>query len=295
MMCRYKDSSGQTVYSDQPPSPSDASSSVDVIRNGVLVKSEPAKEENPHAQAKGYIKDARKHIPKALVYIEYIEYLRSTDPVRYQAYLREIMANDPKAYVGLTKAGLFQPLKPHQRLSNMMDGGVGVVGDLFAGRSGSGGAVTYAEKTLADYMKKDRFLPDVLGAKATTLPEKIPHYSGTRLGQWSKMEDAKMAKMAKTGKQLQAALAGRPVLNAASTATTRVSGPVLDAMIGTLDPAVYAGFSATIGFVKLKNDLEKRGINLDLDEELYVQKYLAQGNIEEIKNIIREAALRSYK
>jgi len=292
MMYRYKDSSSQTVYSDQPPSPSDASSSVDVIRNGVLVKSEPAKEENPHAQAKGYIKDARKHIPKALVYIEYIEYLRSTDPVRYQAYLREIMANDPKAYVALTKAGLFQPLKPHQRLSNMMDGGVGVVGDLFAGRSGSGGAVTYAEKTLADYMKKDRFLPDVLGAKATTLPEKIPHYSGTRLGQWSKMEDAKMAK---TGKQLQAALAGRPVLNAASTAATRVGGPVLDAMIGALDPAVYSGFSATIGFVKLKNDLGKRGIILNPDEELYVQKYLAQGNIEEVKNIIREAALRSHK
>ena len=292
MMYRYKDSLGQTVYSDQPPSPSDASSSVDVIRNGVLVKSEPAKEENPHAQAKGYIKDARKHIPKALVYIEYIEYLRSTDPVRYQAYLREIMANDPKAYVGLTKAGLFQPLKPHQRLSNMMDGGVGVVGDLFAGRSGSGGAVTYAEKTLADYMKKDRFLPDVLGAKATTLPEKIPHYSGTRLGQWSKMEDAKMAK---TGKQLQAALAGRPVLNAASTATTRVSGPVLDAMIGTLDPQVFSGGAAIFGPEAYRKKLMEKGIEPDVDEMLLLRGYFAGNDWEAVRNVGREAALRSKK
>lgn len=71
MLYRYKDISGQTVYSDRPPLPTEASTSVDVIKKGVVVSSAPATD-NGHAQAKGLIKDAQKHIPKALVYIEYI-------------------------------------------------------------------------------------------------------------------------------------------------------------------------------------------------------------------------------
>jgi hypothetical protein len=291
MMYRYKDSSGQTVYSDRPPSPGEARSSVDVIRNGAVVKSELAREENPHAQAKGYIKDARKHIPKALVYIEYIEYLRKHNPARYQAYMHELMTNDPKSYTTLVRAGLFRPLQPHQRLSNVMDAGVGLMDDLFAGRSGAGTALTFAEKTLVDYMKKDGFMPNVLGSPST-LPKVVPQYSNTRLGQWSKMEDAKMAK---TGKELQAALAGRPVLNAAASAATRVGGPVLDAMIGALDPQMVPGVAATFGFEKYKKDLANRGISLDGEEELYLRQYLASGNWEAARNLIKEAILRTKK
>ena len=80
MLYKYKDGSGQAVYSDQPPSASDASSPVVVIRNGVVVDTISAKRDDPYAKAKGYISDAKKHIPKALVYVEYIEYLRKNNP-----------------------------------------------------------------------------------------------------------------------------------------------------------------------------------------------------------------------
>ncbi len=291
MMYRYKDSAGQTVYQDRPPSASEAVSAVDVLSSGVLIKTEPAKQD-PHAQAKGYIKDARKHIPKVLVYIEYIEYLRTTNPARYQAYLRQIMANDPKTHATLMRAGLFQPLKPYQRLSNMFDASVGAMGELFAGRSGAGAAASYAEKTLVDYMKKDRFMPDVLGAKASTLPKEVAHYSNTRLGQWSKMEDVKVANASKL---LQTTLTSRPVLNAAATAATKVSGPVLDAMIWALDPQTAPGILATAGLDAYVKNLEAKGIILDGDEVLYLRGHLARKDWEAARNLVREAALRSGK
>ena len=75
MTYRYKDASGQTIYSDRPPAASEASSSVEVFRGGKFVSLAPAQEQNAHAEAKGHINDARKHIPKALVYVDYIEYL----------------------------------------------------------------------------------------------------------------------------------------------------------------------------------------------------------------------------
>ena len=125
----------------------------------------------------------------------------------------------------MVKAGIYQPLKIEKRLMNVMEASIGTLADVISGKSGLSNAVNYAEKTLVEYMKQDRFLPaDVLGSKTSTLPEQVVNYSNTRLGQWSKMEDAKIAK---TRKQLQAALSGTPVLNAASTAATRVGGPVL--------------------------------------------------------------------
>ena len=292
MMYRYKDGNGQSVYSDRPPAAWEVSSSVEVIKNGVVVSSGPARKDS-HAQAKGYIKDARKHIPKALVYVEYIEYLRKMNPARYTAYVRELAKSDPKSHANLLKAGLFQPLKAHQRLSNLMDAGVMTVGDLFAGRSGYAGAVTLAEKTLVDYMKKDGFSPpDVLGSKASTLPRTVPQYSTTRLGQWSKMQDVRAAKAAK---QAQAALAGRPVLAAGAKAATRVGGPVIDAMIGAIDPNVFAGASALIGVNRIKTALQKKGVSLDLEEVDAIRRHLANGNIEAAKNVAREATLRSGK
>lgn len=291
MMYRYRDDKGQLVYSDRMPAPSEASSPVEFISNGMVVKKEAAPK-SPYDEAKGYIGDARKHIPKVLVYIDYIEYLRKNNPVRYHAYMLDIKKNDPKTFITLTQAGIFQPLQPHQRLSNLMDTSVYAMGDLFAGRSGSRTATTYAEKTLTDYMKKDGFTPgNVLGSKATTLPQQVPTYSNTRLGQWSKKESERLAKISKEAK---AVTSGRPLLKAASTTATRVGGPVLDVMIGALDPQMVPGIASTIGFVKYKKDLEAKGIYL-YEEEIYLRQYLASGNWEAARNLVKEAALRSAK
>ncbi|CAN7328836.1 hypothetical protein [Acidovorax sp. LjRoot117] len=291
MMYFYKDKNGHPVYSDRMPSPNETTSPVTVTLNGIVVKTESAPK-SPHDEAKGYIADARKHIPKTIAYIDYVEYLRKNNPVRYHQYIMDIKKNDPKTFVKLTQARIFQPLQPHQRLSNMLDAGTSVLGDLFAGRSSTGTAATYAEKTLTDYMKKDGFIPgSVLGNKATTLPEKIPTYSNTRLGQWSQKESERLAKASKAA---QTAVSGRPVLTAAGTAATRVGGPVLDAMIGALDPQMVPGIAATAGFAKYKKNLEAKGIFL-YEDELYLRQYLASGNWEAARNLIREAALRSKK
>jgi len=287
MTYRYKDASGQTIYSDRPPAASEASSSVEVFRGGKFVSHAPAQARNAHAEAKGYINDARNHIPKALVYVEYIEYLMKMYPGRYQAFVQEIKKSDPKSYANLKMAGLFQPLKPHQRLSNLMDAGVVMVGDLFAGRSGYAGAVTLAEKTLVDYMKKDGALPpDVLGSKASTLPRTVPNYSSSKLGQWSRQQDAQMAQAAK------ATLGGKPLLNAGARAATRVTGPVLDAMIGALDPQVMQGITA-IHFEKYLRDLSAKGIEIDLDARLILRGHMARGEWEAARNIVRDAAITS--
>lgn len=146
------------------------------------------------------------------MYVEYIEFLMKMHPGRYTAYVQQIKKTDPKSYANLKMAGLFQPIKAHQRLSNLMDAGVVMVGDLFAGRSGYAGAVTLAESTLVDYMKKDGALPpSVLGTQASTLPRNVPNYSNTRLGQWSRQQDAQVAQASKAA---QATLGGKALLNA---------------------------------------------------------------------------------
>lgn len=290
MLYKYKDGSGQTVYSDQPPSASETSSPIAVIRNGVVVDTVSAKKDDPYAKAKGYISDAKKHIPKALVYVEYIEYLRKNNPGRYIAFVQELAKNDPKSYANLQKAGLFQPLKAHQRLSNLIDSSVAVGGDLFAGKSGFSGITTLAEKTLVGYMKKDGFIPpDVLGSKATTLPKTVPQYSNTRLGQWSKMQDAQIAKLSK---ETQRALAGKPVLAAGATAATRVGGPVLDVMIRALDPQVFSGFSAIFGTANYIKESGEKGIHFTDEERVFLRGHFARSDWEAIRNLTREAALR---
>jgi hypothetical protein len=82
------------------------------------------------------------------------------------------------------------------------------------------------------------------------------------------------------------------VLNAASTAATRVGGPVLDVMIGALDPQVFAGVSAIAGAEMIDKNLRKRGIILDDDEKYLLPRYIANQQWEEIRNVMREAALR---
>lgn len=291
-MYRYRDEKGQLVYSDRMPTASEASALVDVISNGMVVKQETALKSS-HDEAKGYIGDARKHIPKIIVYIDYIEYLRKNNPVRYQAYMLDIKKNDPKTFITLTQARVFQPLQPHQRLSNLMDASVAAMGDLFTGRSGFNTATTYAEKTLVEYMKKDGFTPgNVLGSKATTLPKQVPAYSNTRLGQWSKNESERLAKISK---EALATTSGRPVLKAASTTATRVGGPILDVMIGALDPQMVPGIAATFGLDSYIRKLSAKGIILDDEEKLHLRGHLARSDWEAARNLVREAALRAAK
>jgi hypothetical protein len=287
----YKDSAGNTVFSDRPPPPGESSSPVGVSTNGGKVTGTLADQhENGHAEARGHIKDARKHIPKALAYVDYIEYLIKMHPGRYTAYVHEIKKTDPKSYAALKQAGLFQPLKAHQRLSNLMDSGVVMVGDLFAGRSGYAGAVTLAESSLVDYMKKDGALPpSVLGSQASTLPRNVPNYSNTRLGQWSRQQDAQIAQASKAA---QATLGGKPLLNAGAKAAGRVGGPVVDVLIGALDPQVMQGVVA-IRFEKYLRDLSTKGIEIDLEVRPILRGHMVRGEWDAARSIIRDAAAHS--
>ena len=238
MHYRYTNSSGQVTFSDTMPV-SAGKMQVDVIENGKVIKTI---DNDPYADSKSYINITKKHIPKTLVYIEYLEYLMMGDRRRFDNLLEEMKRKDPKTYEKLHKAGLFRKLTTEKRLSNALDLTVGVFDEVFlAGKPGTAVA-TWTEKTLTDFMKKDGFLPpDVLGDKATTLPKHVPRYSSSRLAQWSRQEDARLVQVMKTTQKM---VSERPVLNASATALSRLSGSLLSFGIAALDPEAVSGVSA---------------------------------------------------
>lgn len=283
-MYRYTNSSGQVTYSDTMPV-SAGKLQVDVIENGKVIKTISS---NPYDDAKSYINISKKHIPKTLVYIEYIEYLMKHNPVRYHTFVEEMKLKDVQTYAKLHKAGLFGALNTGQRLSNALDLTVGVFDEVFlTGKPGTA-AVKWSEKTLTDYMKKDGFLPrDVLGSKATTLPQHVPHYSSSRLGQWSQAEDVKAVAAAKA---TQKALGGRPVLTAAGTAASRVGGAVLGIGIEMLNPEVANSAGREVLRRNAKNLYEK-GV---IDEIGWArsQELLSQGKYVEMQRLMTDATNR---
>ena len=118
-----------------------------------------------YKRAKGYIGDAQKHIPKAHIYLDYLEYLRDHKPGQFQKVMKELKKADPQTYITLQRYQIFRPISRAERMTNTLNASV----ELFKGNV-SKAATKWFESTLTSMMKKDGFLPlDVLGTKATTL------------------------------------------------------------------------------------------------------------------------------
>ena len=67
---KWQDASGRTIYSDRMPATNAHTGSVANIRNG---KATEVSTGPSHSDVKSGIKAAAKHIPKAQIYLDYIE------------------------------------------------------------------------------------------------------------------------------------------------------------------------------------------------------------------------------
>jgi hypothetical protein len=108
---------------------------------------------------------------------------------------------------------------------------------LVAEAATGGTAERWMESTLKGMMKRDRWpgYVDVLGDKATTLPEEKPTYSQSRLGQYLKEHDPRVARAAKDAVKAREA-AETELRMAKLKGPVRVGNLILDAMIQELDP-----------------------------------------------------------
>jgi hypothetical protein len=119
-------------------------------------------------------------------------------------------------------------------------------------------------KSFKEYKRLDDILltpgpkPDVLDTRGRIVPQKEVTYSDSRLGQYNKVEDPKLAKAgAESEKAALKAKAG--LTKSLGAAVSRALGPFLDVVIAPLDPAVAESAGTQVLRAKL-NKLEQLGI-----------------------------------
>ena len=250
---------------------------------------EPQDEPYKHSETKSMIAEARKRIPKMVDYLNYLEYLRNHRPLQLDRVLKELQAEDPQTWLKLQKYPLFRPLRDTQLGLKAGEKNLTAAVGLASGNF-MGSAEKWFEGSVNAMMKRDRWGPyaDVsLGARASTLPPpKSPTYSNSRLGQYLKVEDARLATATKeVAKELEAS---RSALRAAkATAFTRVAGPLVDVGVALLDPEVGRSVGNEVLRVKARR-LYERGV---IDEEQWAetQNLLSQGKYVEMQKLMSDA------
>jgi hypothetical protein len=238
--------------------------------------------------AEGLIREAQKRIPKMVDYLNYLEYLRHSSPLRLDRVLQQLKEEDLEAWVKLQKYPQFRPL--HQSALGLkaaekhLAAGVGLATGKF-----TGSVEKWMETSVRDLMKRDRWgeHADVLGGKATTLPgPKPPTYSKSRLGQYLKEEDARLLKAAKAAaKEVELSQAGLRAARAG--AITRVGATGLDFLLAAMDPNVAMSVGQDALHTRARK-LYERGV---IDEEQWseTQQLLASGKYVEMKKLMDDA------
>ncbi len=243
-----------------------------------------------HQRTKRLIKEAQKRIPKFVDYLNYLDYLRTNSPIKFDRVMRELQRQDPQTWIKLQKYPQFRPLKEMivgvKAGNNLIGAGIGL-----AGGNITGSTEKWMENTLTDLMKRDRFGPyaDVLGSKASTLPVKTEKFSQSRLGQYMKTETAAAAKAsAQSAKELAGA---QSALRAAKgTAVVRVMGPLVDLGIALLNPEIASGVATEILRRKTQKLYEK-GV-IDVEQWDQVNQLMNQGKYAEVQQFLNQATNR---
>lgn len=230
---RQTDANGQVTFTDQPSEGAGGVESMSV--DGRRIPSSKADSKNTHEEVSQYIKHTQKYVPKAREYFEYIEFLRNYSPSRYRLMLEALKREDKEAYVKLLLHPQFRPFQETALGWRATERNVTAAAGLVTGKF-TGSVEKWLETTVQEMMKQQRWggYADVLGSKATTLPTKTVEYSNSRLGQWSKTEDARLVRAARDSAK-QAEFARSSLRAARGAAVTRVFGPMVDVGIAALD------------------------------------------------------------
>jgi hypothetical protein len=152
-----------------------------------------------------------------------------------------------------------------------------------------GSVEKWMESTLQNLMRRDRWGPyaDVLGSKASTLPGNTATYSNSRLGQYLKVEDARLAAAAKAAAK-EAELAQAGMRAARGAAITRPMGPLVDLGIAALNPEN----ATAVTNILLRRRLDtaaRRNPAIDIDTPAYEQArtMLSQGRYGELDKFLK--------
>jgi hypothetical protein len=253
-MYKWVDQDGKVNISDQPPPPGTLSEDKAFRDNNC--KGEVCTMPVPYEDTKKIIKEVQKRVPKLLDYLDALDYLRNRAPLQFAKALEELKKVNPEAWMKLQAYPQMQPLKASFLVDKSLESAV----SLFASQlptpsAGKGGAAVFDSviKETQILMKRDgypyadgalnkpmgEFYVDSKG-KAVIPPER--EYSNSRLGQYMKEEDPRLAKAgAASQKALQEA--NRGVVKSAGAAVGRVGGPFLDLGLAALDPEAGRSFA----------------------------------------------------
>jgi hypothetical protein len=276
---------GTVEYTDVPS----GAGSVSPVRPGAS-GTQPASEQSAydHKQTEKLIKEAQSRIPKVVDYLNYLDYLRHNSPIRFDHAMRQLRLEDPEAWMKLQRYPQFRPLREtalgFKAGTNVMAAGIGLATGKF-----TGSVEKWMESTLQNLMRRDRWGPyaDVLGSKASTLPGNTATYSNSRLGQYLKVEDARLAAAAKAAVK-EAELAQAGMRAARGAAITRPMGPLVDLGIAALNPEN----ATAVTNILLRRRLDtaaRRNPAIDIDTPAYEQArtMLSQGRYGELDKFLK--------
>lgn len=290
---RIVDKDGQVTFSDRPAGGDGAS--VQPWKPGDAGKGRseaaPAKAQADYDTARQDIALARKHIPNLAQYLEYLDYLRHHSPLRFDRLMKELQHDDPQVWLKLQKYPQFQPLSRALGMARAGESRLALATGIATGNYG-GSMAKWAESTLKDLMKRDGYYADVLGAKASTLPQPPKRvYSASRLGQYMAAEVPRQeAAATAAAKDLQKAREG--MRTGAATAFSRVGGTILDVEIAALDPER----ASSVGVILLRRRIDAMvGSGALSSDDEQPRQLLSQGKYVELKKYLDDAQSQFLK
>lgn len=240
-----------------------------------------------HKQVKDLIKEVQKRVPKINDYLEYVDYLRSHSPIRFDRVMGDLRRTDPETWLKLQKHPQFRPLRESalglKAAEKHLSAGIG-----FATGNVTGSAEKWLETTVKDMMKRDRFGPyaEVLGSKASTLPAAVPTFSRSRLGQYMQIEDARLAKAAKdVAKELEVSRAA--IRGGFATAISRPAGVLLDIGLAALDPDMHGSVTNIVVETKLRKAWAAGVLNDEQYETAH--NLMSQGKFKDMQDYLSGA------
>ena len=285
---RIVDKDGKVTFSDRPAG--QAGASVQPWKPGDAGKPDPrspakTKAEKDYDTARQDIALARKHVPNLVQYLEYLDYLRHHSPIRFDRLMQQLQHDDPQVWLKLQKYPQFQPLSRALGMAKAGENRLTLTVGIALGNYG-GSVDKWAESTLKDLMKRDGYYADVLGAKATTLPQPPRRaYSASRLGQYMAAEEPRQeAAATAVAKELQKGREG--LRTGAATAFSRVGGTIIDVELQALNPERASDTAVAVLSWRIQAMVRQGAISAD-DEE--PQRLLSQGKYIELKKYLRDA------
>jgi hypothetical protein len=276
---RHVDANGKTTYTDRPTTTEGQLEQL--TADGRRKPQSPQEQKEAHDEAKKYIKEAQKRIPKIKDYLDYLEYLRHHSPLRFEKVLNQLKIEDPNTLRKLQqKYEQFRPL--HNTLLGLKAGEKNLVAGVgLATGNITGSAEKWLETSLKDMMKRDRFGPYAdVGSQASKLPA----------AKHLKVEDAKTAqasKLAAAGLQESRAA----VRSGFATSASRLSGVFLSVGLDALDVQTFDGISAIQGGV-IARRLQALGI-LDDIEALELPGMMARHEFDKVIAMIEAGRARA--